>query len=150
MATRGVFDDAFYNPIHVLPTVQFTSIAAGNSTLTAAQVSGAQETVLASSGATSLTLPTAAQLFLALQNLVPNFGGVLGVGGTGSSIVGLSYKLRVINTNAGTLTIVTGTGITLTGTATIVTQAFRDFLVTITSPTTATVTSIGSATTTTQ
>lgn len=45
--------------------------------------------------------------------------------------VGTTYRLRVISTNTGTLTIVAGTGVTLAGVTTIVTVFCRDYLVTV-------------------
>jgi hypothetical protein len=44
---------------------------------------------------------------------------------------GSSYRLRVVSTNTGTLTIVAGTGVTLAGTTTIVTVFCRDYLITV-------------------
>lgn len=44
---------------------------------------------------------------------------------------GSTYRLRVLNSNSGTLTIVAGTGVTLAGTTTVLTASFRDYLVTV-------------------
>lgn len=100
---------------------QYTSIATGNGTLTAAQVAGGQLTHLATSGATALTTPTAALWAAALPFALPlpaaNFS--------------FSYVLRVYNTNGGTLTLTGGTGVTINGTATLATNVFRDYLVTV-------------------
>jgi hypothetical protein len=58
--------------------------------------------------------------------------------------VGSSWVLRIKNSaGAGTWTVVTNTGWTLTGTMTIATGTYRDFIVTFTSLTTATLQNIG-------
>lgn len=118
----------------VLPLTQFTSIATGNGTLTGAQVAGAQFTTLATSGATAQTTPTAAAMLAAMPG----------------AAIGTQWRLRFVNTNAGTLTITADASVTLTGTATIVTQAFRDFDMKILTATTASMTSVGAGTTTAQ
>lgn len=45
--------------------------------------------------------------------------------------VGTSYRMRLMNSNSGTLTIAAGTNVTLAGTTTIATVNFRDYLVTV-------------------
>lgn len=110
-----------------------TSALAAAGTLTAANVTGATDTVyLAMTGtfvaAVNIQLPTAAAIIAAATNLT----------------VGSTYILRIINPGATyVLTITTNTGITLTGTTTLATTSFRDFLVTITSATTVTVQDVG-------
>lgn len=104
-------------------------------TLTAAMVSssGASELYHTSTGGAtpSLTLPTVANLLAAFPNAQN----------------GYSYKLRVINANSGTATIVTNTGWTLTGTLTLATNTWRDFVVTVnTAAATATAVSVGTGT----
>jgi hypothetical protein len=44
---------------------------------------------------------------------------------------GTTYRMRLMNNNTGTLTIVAGTNVTLAGTTTIATVNFRDYLVTV-------------------
>lgn len=85
-------------------------------TLTAAMVIGGLQTFHQTLGGTtpSLTLPLGADMDTALPDMR----------------VGQSYVLRVINTNSGTATIVTNTGWTLTGTLTIATNTWRDFIIT--------------------
>lgn len=88
-------------------------------TLTAAMVTGSGifTTHLTTGGTTpSLTMPLATGIIAA------NPGWAIGD----------SYTLRVLNTNSGTATIVTNTGITLTGTATIPTGGQADFIITMT------------------
>ena len=64
-----------------------------------------------------------------------------------TSYPGQSYRLRMINTGAGTITIAGGTGVTVNGTATVATNVFRDYIVAITGTPAApvyTLTSVGS------
>ncbi len=56
---------------------------------------------------------------------------------------GDKYLLRIINTSGGTTTVVAGSGVTLTGTATLATNTTRDFVVTFTSATALTMQSVG-------
>lgn len=58
--------------------------------------------------------------YLAAGSLTPN-----------SVQQGVTYRLRVVSTNSGLLTIVAGTGVTLAGTTTIAATSFRDYLVTV-------------------
>lgn len=132
----SVLGDIFTGFIFAEPAVagdpaQYTSIATGNGALTAAQVAGAPDVTLATSGATALTTPTAAQI---IAQMGPNWQ------------VGASYRLRVINTNAGTLTLTGGTGVTINGTATLATATFRDYLVTLATATTITMQNVGAGT----
>lgn len=79
----------------------------------------------------TLTTPTAAAI---IANLGVNF------------IVGSSYVVRLINTNSGTATLAAGTGVTITGTATSLTNTTRDWLVTFTAAGAITFQTIGTAT----
>lgn len=81
----------------------------------------------------SLTMPTAAAIIAAM--------------GT-AFVVNSGYVLRVINANSGTATLVTNTGITTTGTLTVATGTWREFLIVCTSlsANTVTMTSIGTGT----
>jgi hypothetical protein len=115
-----------------------TSAITASGTLTAANISGgSDQTVLAFTGTFSapgaITLPLATALIAAL-------------GPTQS--VGSTYNLRIINTaTSQTLTVTTNTGWTVNGTTTIATATWRDFIVTITSATTATIQDIAGAST---
>ncbi|MCP3713251.1 hypothetical protein M3I54_41420 [Paraburkholderia sp. CNPSo 3274] len=61
-----------------------------------------------------------------------------------SNPIGIIWQLRVINVGTTqTLTMTTNTGWTLSGTATLATATFRDFVVTITSATTASIQNVG-------
>lgn len=46
-----------------------------------------------------------------------------------TAYVGQGYMVRVCNSGAGTLTLAGGTGVTISGTATVATATFRDFSV---------------------
>jgi hypothetical protein len=118
------------------PTPQDTQLGTvGAMTLTAAQFahsSGGSDVTLELTGtqvgAFNVTTPTAAQIVTAMNNPIP----------------GQTYRLRVVNQSGGafTGTLVGGTGVTITGTATIAQNTWRDFIVTITSLTAVAVRSI--------
>lgn len=114
---------------------QYTAYTGATSQLTAAQFAGGIFTALLLSGLTAATTPTAANIIAALVGAIPVNAGAP-----------YSYVLRVYNTNAGTLTITAGSGVTITGTATIATAKYRDYLVTVDSSTTVTMKNIGSGT----
>lgn len=114
-----------------LPITQLKSISVASGTLAAGDMEGAAISVLTQSGATALTTRTAAQLYAQ----IPNAG------------VGFSWFVRIINTNGGTLTLTMDASITATGTLTLATNTFRDFLVQFTSATAATMKQIGTGTT---
>lgn len=64
--------------------------------------------------------------------------------GLSSPPVGLVYFLRITHSAAATLTLSAGTGVTFgTGTYTVATATFRDFVVTINSPSTITIQTTG-------
>lgn len=79
-------------------------------------------------GAANITLPTVAALVAALH----------------APAIGSSFTLRIKNSaNSNTWTVVTNTGWTLTGTVTILTGTWRDFVVTLNTLTTATLQNAG-------
>lgn len=121
-ADIGRLIDIGFVPIATLVSTQFNSISAAG--FTAAQMAGAAFVDLQTSGATAVTTPTATQILAALPVVS----------------LGLSYILRIYNTNGGTLTLTGGTGVTITGTATIATNVWREYLVTVTGISTPTVT----------
>jgi hypothetical protein len=91
-------------------------------TFTAGQLTGAINTIYHNTGTTpgSIATRTATQMF----NDDP------------AARVSDSYLLRIVNAQGtGTLTVTAGSGVTLTGTATIAINSFRDFIVTYTSAT---------------
>lgn len=134
MSTRGAWDDAYLQATDFLPQTQYTSISQASGTIAPSAVLGACETVLATSGATALTTPSANALYTAGLGAAP-------------TMIGFIYNLRIINTNAGTLTLTAGTGVTINGTATIATNTWRDFIVTIAGPNVATWQAVGTGTT---
>jgi hypothetical protein len=133
--TIAEFTEGAANPLGP-EAVYNTNAATAAATLTGANIVGASTEVVLGmtgtfSGAAAITLPTVAALLVAQ----PNFQ------------TGASYILRIINIAAGfTLTVTTNTGWTVNGTATIASQSFRDFIVTVTSVAnaTATIQNIGS------
>lgn len=116
-----------------------TSALAAAGTLTAANITGGSDTVFlgmtgAFAGSANIQLP----LYSAVSTLT--------IGTAANPLnVGSTYTLRVINPSGQTLTITTNTGWTITGTATIPTLSFRDFLVTLVSATAGTIQDVGSA-----
>lgn len=84
-------------------------------------------------GAANMQLPTVAALIAALPTVVQNSPG------------GISFQLRIINSSSGAFawTTTTNTGWTLSGTMSMAQNTFRDFIITITSLTTATIQSVG-------
>lgn len=125
------------NNLGALPSVQYA--AATNTTAftaTGAQVAGAGEVVLNLTGAlaagANITLPTAANIIAGIPN----------------AQTGNRYILRIINSSSGAFawTVVTNTGLTLTGTMTIAQNTWREFVVTITSGSAVSVQAIGTGT----
>jgi hypothetical protein len=109
-----------------------TNAATSGATLTAANIFGSADVTLdltgSLGGAANLQMPTVAALIAAMPN--PK--------------TGQNYRLRIINTGAGyTWTVTTNTGWTLTGTMTLATTTWRDFIVSLTSLTAATLQNIG-------
>ncbi|HDR9243664.1 TPA: hypothetical protein QDB49_001211 [Burkholderia vietnamiensis] len=123
-----------YNAVLGMNPFQETgyNVAANTSgfTLSAAQVSGAAQNFLNLTG--TLGAGANAQLPTVVQN----------------APIGLSFQLRVINSSSGAFawTVTTNTGWTLGGTMTIAQNTWRDFIVTITSATTATLQAVGTGT----
>lgn len=109
-------------------------------TLTPQQVAGAAQNFLNLTGtlgaAANAQLPTVASLIAALPQVVQG------------SPVGISFQLRVINSSGAAFawTLTTNTGWTLAGTMSMAQNTWRDFIVTITSATTATIQSVGTGT----
>lgn len=97
---------------------------------------GAADVVLALTGAlaaaATLTTDTAANILKAIPEVY----------------VGQTYKLRVINESTGAFawTVAGGTGVTLSGTATIAQNTWRDFVVTVSSLTAVALQSVGTGT----
>lgn len=151
MAALGAFRDDVYNAINVLTNAQLNTTAQASGVLSASILAGAVENYVVQSGATALTTDSAVNIIaqlqqavaLAYKNTINGFGaGVnppLGV----PNLFNLTFYINIVNTNGGTLTITAGTGVTLTGAATIATATQRAWLITVTSPTTVTFATIG-------
>ncbi len=113
-----------------MPVVDAESVGSlttvGNGTITAALLLGLIVSRGGSqAGAFTDTTDTAA-------NIISAFGGNAG-----------TVRVRIINNTADTQTIAGGTGVTIVGTATLATNTFRDFLITM-AGSTVTLTNIGS------
>lgn len=122
--TEGV---RMFNAKHVIDLINqanfnFATIGTADNgttqTLTAAMVAGSGNVTHVSAGGStpSLTMPTAALILAAISAVNPAFN------------IGSSYLLTFVNTNSGTATIVTGAGITTSGTLTLATNTTRTFL----------------------
>lgn len=101
----------------------------GAGTAAAGDLTGAAVTVCTYNavGAATLTTRTAAQMVA-----------------DGGLTVGSAYLLVIRNTSGGTTTIGQGAGVTVSGTATLATNTYRLFAVTVQSPTALTLTNLGS------
>jgi hypothetical protein len=119
------------------------NVATNTAAFTAAgtQISGAAQVYLNLSGTlaagAALTLPTVANLIAALPASVQ------------SSPVGLSWQVRIINSSSGAFawTVTTNTGWTLGGTSQAIAQnTWQDYVLTITSATTASLQAAGKGT----
>lgn len=113
------------------PAAQFATDAAQAATLTMAGISGAQVCNITLTGTTpgTVVVPTATQFFA----------------GTPNARIGMSYMLNIRNLAASTATLGGLSSITITGTATIQTNATRTFVVTITGATAVTLQSMGTS-----
>lgn len=140
MTTLGVFRDDFYNVSSILPEIQYGTTSQASGTLAASLLAGASENYVSQSGATALTTDTAVNIIAqVVASIQKTANGAFPV----PSIQGMTFTTYVRNTNAGTLTLTAGTGVTITGTATLATTVERQFMVTITSPTTVTLQDLG-------
>jgi hypothetical protein len=119
-------------PVAVLEVVQraakFVATTAASATFAQHNLTGAQEVAVVNTTTTPGTLTTRTA-----TEMVADMGG----GASGS------YKLRITNASANTLTLAAGSGVTLTGTAAIAANKFADYLVTIASATALTIQRVG-------
>lgn len=108
---------------------------AGAATIASGYLTGALSVFLVSTNAapTTQTTQTAAQLY---ADLCAAFG-------IGKISINFTYDLQITNTGAGTFTLAGGTGVTVTGTATIAQNTTRQFVVQVQGPTAITITSVG-------
>lgn len=117
----------------LLPAAKFTTTAAASPlTAAAGDLSGANLTVfqVTTAGAFALTTRTATEMFADIPNCT----------------VGMSYLLRIVSQGDNTVTVTGGTGVTITGTATVATKVTRDFVVTFTSATACTLQGVSKGT----
>ena len=156
MTFLGVFRDDFYNAINTLTAYQYTTTAQASGVLQATAMAGATEVYVLSSGATALTTDSAVNIIAQLQQAIAAAIKTSLAGGAGfasgvnppngvPNLFNLTWFLQIENTNAGTLTISAGAGVTLLGAATIATVSERSWIVTVTSPTTITLQTVGSS-----
>lgn len=117
--------------------VGFTSLASSATAVTAAAAAvaaGILNRTGSPGGGVTETTPTALQIIAALPNTIQ-------LDGT------FQYVFRYINNGLGqTTTWTAGSGVTVTGTATIATNAWRDFMVTVDSASAVTFTNLGGGT----
>jgi hypothetical protein len=151
MTTLGVFRDDFYNATAVLPQSQYNGTTQSGGTLAAPLVAAATENYVAFSGQAgiSVTTDSAANIIGALQTALAKTAaanGGVGLPAGVPNLLNVSFFLQLINNNSGTLTVTAGTGVTINGTATAATNTSRQFIVTVTSPTTVTFQNVGSGT----
>lgn len=154
--TLGVFRDDFYNAAGVLPVAVLNTSTQNGGTISAANLVGGQDTYLQFSGQTgaqSLTTDTAANIVAALQSIVATqlktqiqAGSAFPPSGV-PNLTNLSYLLTItnLNTSSGAITLTGGTGVTISGTNTIpvtTTGNSAEFLMTINSPTSITMTRV--------
>lgn len=114
-----------------LPNAQFVTSSVTAGAIAAGVLTGAKMNAWLQTGATpgAQTVRTAAQMLADTPN----------------GKVGMTQVIRIINTGAGTLTLTAdgGATVTLTGTMTVLTNTFRDFILTFNTATTATIQTIG-------
>ena len=117
----------------VLPNAIVTTLNATTGSLPAGAITGGQEVYLVSSNAT----PGAQLVRTAAQMLADTPNGA----------VGMSWKVRIINTGAGnfTLTQDAGNTVTITGDVVIPQDSWVDYVVTLTGAATATMQSVGNS-----
>lgn len=143
MTTLGVFRDDFYNAIGTLPMIKLTTTAQVSGVLAASAITGATEVYVVQTGATALTTDSAANIIAALVGAMQV--SAAGNQPTAATAQGITYSLSLWNQNGGTLTLTAGAGVTISGTATLATTVERQYAVTVTSPTTVTITNLGGA-----
>ena len=155
MTHLGVFRDDFYNAVSVLPQSQLTASTQNGGTISATVLAGAGDCYASFSGqagAQALTTDTAVNIIAQIQNAVATaYKQGLGAFAAGvnpppgvPNLFNMVYTLTILNFNSasGAITLSQGTGVTITGTATLAINTERTFIVTVTSPTTVTMQSM--------
>ena len=160
MTALGVFRDDFYNAVSVLPQSQYNATTQADATVLAASViGGAADCYVSASGNTSAlgwTTDSAIAIIAQIQQAVATaYKAGLGAFAAGvnppngvPNLFNMSWTLRIANFNSstGVITLTAGTGVTITGTATVAVNAERVLVVTVTSPTTVAIQSVYSGT----
>ena len=157
MTALGAFRDDFYNAVNVLINGQFNSTSQASGVLAASVLAGATENYVSSSGATALTLDSTVNIIAQLQQAVATaYKAAINAAGAGvnppsgvPNLFNVAFYVAIRNTNAGTLTLTLGAGQTLgNGVLTIATGVERQYLFTVTSPTTILINDLGGSTVT--
>lgn len=149
MALRGAFDDLSLPATAFMAEIQVNSTAQASGAIAANLLVGAKYNILLTSVSTALTTPTAAAMYAQLVSVLQAAGLPNPLQNIANPVFnengGISFEIRISTSGAG-LTISANTGVTISGTATVATGSYRDFLVDLTSPTTATITNLGGGT----
>lgn len=154
MAHLGVFRDDFYNAVSALAQSQFNAtVQATGTVLSASIMAGAGDCYIGAStqAATAITTDSAINIIAQIQNAVATaYKQGLGAFSAGvnpppgvPNLFNTTWTLTINNQNSATMTLTGGAGVTISGTATILTVTSRVFVLTITSPTTVTIQSVG-------
>ncbi len=116
-----------------------TNSATAATTLTGAQMTG---------GFANVALAMTGALAAAADATTDTAANIIAAVPVSQRYVGFTYVLRVINESSGAFawTVVGGTGVTVTGTATVAQNTWREFMVSIATTTTVTLQSIGTGT----
>lgn len=135
----GAFDSSAATDIIGTLDAAFSATALSNATLPAGALSGSLFNVLNSTanGANALTTRTASQI---IADLDAAMGVPVPKDGT------YTFVVRILSAGNGQITLTAGAGVTVTGTATIASGAWRDFLVTVNSTGTVTFQNVGGGT----
>jgi hypothetical protein len=148
MALRGAFDDLALPVTSFMAEYQITNTALASGALPAAAFTGATFNVINSSVATALTTPTAAAIYAQLVSVLQAAGLPVPQQNIANSTFfengGPTWEVRISSSVVGPLVVTGGTGVTIVGTASIAQNTSIDFILALTSPTTATLTRIGS------
>lgn len=140
--TEGVFQGPVYGPFAFIGTNATVGAITGTvQDVTGSATQGCDFIALlltgVQAGGVNYTLPSVASIIAAEVGFGPQ------------DIIGWQYRLRIVNVaTTQIITVVAGAGWTLApvGTYTIANNTYRDFVVQITSPTTAVLTNIGTGT----
>jgi hypothetical protein len=155
MTALGVFRDDYYNAISVLTADQYNVTTQTSGVLPASFLAGAEECFISSSAATALTTDSALNIIAQIQNAVAVAWRASQIGGGGfaagvnppigtPNLFNVTWLVTIQNTDASTLTLSAGAGVTLVGVATMAAAAnTRTWIVTVTSPTTVTMQTVG-------